>query len=122
MEETLNIVTQAFCDDNANIDKTLRSLVEKQMNVITQGIDTPKDQALYQLDGGVLKRISRGTPLSCSLNGINLDDVGVADNVGGPVEVGQSGAAAAHKRFNWPNIQKRYINCDEDLQHLNLYK
>ena len=51
-----------------------------------------------------------------------MDEVGVSDDAGGPVDVGQTGAVAANSRFNWPNIQKRYSNRGDDLQDLNLYK
>ena len=70
------------------------------MNVITQGVDTPKDQALYQVGGGKLKRLNLGTLLSCSLNGMNLDDVGMLDEQGGPIDMEEVGASAAQNKFN----------------------
>ena len=120
-KDTVDQITAAYCDDNKNVDKTLRSLMGKQMNVITQGVDTPKDQALYQLGGGKLKRLSLGTPLSCSFNSVLVDEVGVSNDQGGPVDTEIGGAIAAQNKFNWDNIRKRYIKRNEDLHHLNLY-
>ena len=86
-------ITDAYCDDERNVDKTVRSLIGKHMNEITNGMSIPKDQAVFCLGGGLLKRSDIGSTLKCSINMIPLEDLHVI--------LGSEEEQRKAKAFNW---------------------
>ena len=54
-EKSLKIITDKYCSNDNNSNKSLRSLVRKQMIEITAGTSVRSDQCQYMLAGGPLK-------------------------------------------------------------------
>ena len=67
-------ITDEYCSRNGNETRTLRSLVSKHMNEVTNGMSITRDQSQFLLGGGHLKRNSIGTPRKCSVNTMNFED------------------------------------------------
>ena len=101
----LGAITDEYCSRNGNQDKSIKSLVAKHMNEIAGSMSIPRDQAEYLLSGGVMKRNSFGTPMKCSVQSVDIESFGNQSD----------------KSFQWKNIEKRYSNRSDSLEHLNLY-
>ena len=74
------MITDVYCDDPDNATKTICNLVRKHMNKIIAGFSIAKEQALYILGGGALKRSSCGKPLKCSVIGMAVEDLGAEEH------------------------------------------
>ena len=109
-------VTNEYCNRTGNETRTLRSLMGKHMSEITRGMSLSKDQCLFLLGGGILKRSSRGKPYTCSVSSLEIDQLGAGGS--GTDAPSQRGQAS----FIWPNITKKYKSRCGTLSHLNLYK
>lgn len=64
---TRNALTDAYCSDPKNADKSLMSLVGSHMADICSATNVSKDHALYCLAGGLLKRVSVPNILKCAV-------------------------------------------------------
>ena len=112
-KKMLKEIMDAYCNDARNVDKTVRSVMGKHMNETTKGMSVPKDQAVFCLAGGLLKRSKIGSTMKCSVNTIPIEDLHVAV---GPDEVEPTSQA-----FNWGTIQKKYKTRTALLEGTNLY-
>ena len=66
-EETMKVVTNKYCENEINADKSLRSLVGKQMIHITSATSVTRDQCQYMLGGGPMKRNTCESTKKCSV-------------------------------------------------------
>ena len=103
-------ITDEYCSRNGNETRTLRSLVSKHMNEVTNGMSITRDQSQFLLGGGHLKRNSIGTPRKCSVNTMNFEDFVTDDD-----------NDSNRNSFTWKNIERFYMNRDQDLSDINLY-
>ena len=106
-------ITDTYCNDERSVDKTVRRLIGKHMNEITNGMSIPKDQAVFCLGGGLLKRSDIGSIMKCSINMIPLEDLHVA--------LGAEPPETNAGPFNWSNIVSRYNKRTNTLEEINLY-
>ena len=66
-EETKKIITDKYCSTESNSNKSLRSLIGKQMHAVTGGLSVTRDQCQSLLSGEKLKRNSGGSVKKYSL-------------------------------------------------------
>jgi hypothetical protein len=127
-ETSLRSLTEDFCSKDGNSDKTVRSLMAKHMNEITSTMSSPKDQQVYMLAGGLLKRSVGGTLRKCSVTAEFIEDFAVGANeegaaaAAGPAGIDEELESQEDSTFTWSNIVRRYKRRSPDLQYLNLYK
>lgn len=77
-------ITEDYCNRDNNEDLTVRSLMAKHMAEVTKSISAPKDQAIYLLAQGKLKRRSgEGSVKKCSVSSHYISDI--ANNIEGGV-------------------------------------
>ena len=107
-------ITDAYCDDKRNVEKTVQSVISKHMNEITNGMSIPKDQAVFCLGGGLLKRSEIGSTMKCSISMIPVEDLHVA--------LGPKDAARNTKAFNWSNIVRGYSKQPPTLEEENIFR
>ena len=103
----LNDVTNAYCERDENVDKTVRSIIAKHMSELMKGTSVTRDQAQYMLAGGALKRNTFGTIRKCSVNSVNVNDL-VEDT-------------ASRSSFTWRNVLYHYIRRGPVLTDVDLY-
>ena len=114
-EETSRTVTEEYCQRQGNEARTIRSLLGKHMNVITGGMTVTRDQSQFLLGGGLLKRSSQGTPLKCSVNSVELDELGTNDT-------DENGNPIAGTNFTWKNIVIKYKARPQAEENTNIYQ
>jgi hypothetical protein len=116
---------ERYSNDEANLEKTIRSLMARCMSDVTKGSSVPRDQAGYILSSGKLKRSSEGSTRKTSVTNIRLSEIagavavveGDASDMVPPDEEGN-----ADKSFTWSNITDRYKKRPDDLEDENLYR
>ena len=70
-------MNETYCNDEANADKTVRSLIAKLMSDVLKSSSVPGQQARFALAGGLYKRSTSGSFLKCSVNSIDIDQLAV---------------------------------------------
>lgn len=73
-KDVLTSLNDTFCNDDNNANKTVRSLIGKQMNEVMRAKSVSKDQSVFQLSGGKLKRTSAKYMFRCSLTSMDLNE------------------------------------------------
>eukprot|EP00984_Skeletonema_dohrnii_P031047 scaffold23084_cov153-Skeletonema_dohrnii-CCMP3373.AAC.2 len=124
---TVKELIEKYCSRGENREKTIRSLMATCMNEVTKGSSFPRDQALFILSGGKLKRCSYCSTSKCTVNNVKLSEISANATTAGEgidgAEVGEAvGDDNTDNSFTWPNITKKYKNRPTDLEGLNLYK
>ena len=61
-ETTTNALTEHYCKNDDNSEKSFRNLMGKHMNFVSGSMSVSRDQALYLLGGEQLKRSTDGSP------------------------------------------------------------
>jgi len=110
----LNLITESFCSDENNGNKTLRSLIGKHMHDIPKSISVTRDQSQYVLGGGILKRTTYGSIRKCSVTTSYWDDLVHASDE-------NANDDNTNKRFVWSQIYNLYKNRSSDLSHVSVY-
>ena len=72
-ETTANALTKHYCRNYANSEKWFCNIMGKHMNFVSGSMSVSRNQALYLLGGGQLKRSSDGAPMKFSVTAIGLD-------------------------------------------------
>jgi hypothetical protein len=99
-------LTREYCRLDGNADRNLRSLVSKQMSEISGGTSFSRDQAAFQLSGGVLTMSTSENILKCTVNSVRADTL-VDNNA---------------NSFQWNNVLRKYKNRSAELETENLYR
>ena len=113
-----------YCKRPDTQERTVCSLVGKQMNIISGSMSISQDQTQFQAAGGVLKRNSCGTPRKCSVSKQTLDtlthyDEQIADqNLNDNEDKNQK----TRITFQWHNITRQYKAQPQELSTVNLYQ
>ena len=112
-ETTANTLTDHYCKNDDNSEKGFRNLMGKHMNFVSGSMLVSRNQALYFLGGGQLKRNTDGAPIKFSVTAIGLGELVPAkpDKNGGNL-----------KSFTWQNIVTRYNKRSAEFELLNLYQ
>ena len=132
-KEVLTSLNDTFCNDENNANKTVRSLIGKQMNEVMRAKSVSKDQSVFQLSGGKLKRTSAKYMFRCSLTSMDLNEFAAmgakkkkpkkadtADNDSSNDDVVQ--AQKDNNAHTWENVMRKYRARDEQLSNVNVYK
>ena len=69
---TVKELIEQYCSCEGNRDKTIRSIMAACMAQVTKGSSFPRDQALFILSGGKLKRCSYSSTSRCSVTNVEL--------------------------------------------------
>ena len=89
-------------------------------------MSSPKDQQIYGLAGGLLKRSGGGVHRKCSVTAEYIENLGEhAEDAAAPAAVQEAGEVDwvdDDKNFTWSNIVRRYKKQSEKHASLNLYK
>ncbi len=124
--------TEAFCNKPENANKTVRSLIAKQMGNITNTLSEPKDKRVNMLAGGLLKRATADGHLKkISVTSINIDELSIYNSVptNGTVAAPVVGIAVDHdvqqdtsdeNSFTWLKITTKYKSRSNDFQSLHV--
>eukprot|EP00956_Cyclotella_meneghiniana_P014574 scaffold21883_cov60-Cyclotella_meneghiniana.AAC.2 len=127
-ETSLRSLTEKYCEKEGNQEKTVKSLIAKHMNEITNTMSCSKDEVVYQVGGGLYKRSPGELKMKCSVTAQFVDrlgdnnegnDTGQDNDGGGFVE---PEVEVEDKSFTWENISKRYKARPEEDNDLNVYK
>ena len=107
-KQTQKTITNEYCKRDGSQNKRIRSLISKHMVQITGGESFTRDQAQFQLGGGVLTMTDiRGSILKCSVSTVPADQLGEKES---------------SMSFNWINVLRRYKGRGINLAEVNLYK
>jgi hypothetical protein len=123
--KTVQDLIERYCSNEANQDKTIRSLMAVCMSEITKGSSVPRDLAEYVLSSGKLKRSSHGSTSKCSVTNVKLSDIaGAVTTVidGDDVVFDEEGDGSIDTSFTWSNITSRYKKRPDEYEGLNLYR
>jgi PIF1 helicase. len=107
-------LTESFCSDVSNEEKSIRSLIGKHMHDIPKAMSVTRDQSQFMLGGGILKRTSYGTIRRCSVSSLYWEDLLDCQSIG--AEGGTN-----PKRFVWPQILSLYKARSADLHDVSVY-
>ena len=139
-EASSRAVTEEYCNREGNAQKTVASLISKQVSEITGGMSESKDKGVFLLAKGLLKRsLESAVTKKCSVSSEYIEHLGNITNTAANANDGDATAAAPaavagvvvdqdeeeeqseDASFTWSNITKKYIARSEDQQGMNLY-
>lgn len=118
-------LTDRYCNDPGNDNKTFRNVVAKHMSEIASGMNVSKDQALYCISGGMLKRSSMGNQLKCSVTSIEVSELGEDElNCQAGEDTEEASAKGPKNSFTWKKALLKYTKRpdSEEMNSMNLFR
>ena len=83
----------------------------KHRNFVSDGMSVSRNQSMYLLGGGQLKRSSDGAPMKCLVTSIGLDELV-------PANLDENGGNS--KSFTWQNMVTCYKKRSAEFELLNV--
>ncbi|KAL7554626.1 hypothetical protein ACHAWF_018133 [Thalassiosira exigua] len=123
-KDAQQLITEKYCQHQANELKSFRNLIAKHMNEIVRHLKISKDQALYTNGDGVMKRLTMGNHLKASVNpSIEPDELGAQEIAAADGQDGNERRSRSQKSFNWKIALKFYKDrpATPELEDKNLY-
>lgn len=127
-ETSMRSLTEKYCEIEGNEEKTVKSLIAKHMSEISNTMSCPKDEVVYGLAGGLLKRSPGALNLKCSVTAQFVERLGDSNQGTDGDAVNEGGVQPEpnveeeDNSFTWENISKKYKERPHEDHHLNVYK
>ena len=125
--ESSQCVMDEYVNRDGNENKTMMSIVSKIMLEVSRALSLPRDQALFQCGGGMLKRSTAGRVYKASVSSVRIDDlansVTTGPDVSGIIDKAEAAEIQKSKKsFTLQNIIRRYRQRGQENASMSLYE